>query len=308
MKEKLDMISNSFSTFFFNCGYFKKHSVPIISGCDPTVTFVGSGISVLKPLLRAETFSYPGVFVKQKAIRTHPLKNITRLEEGVFGSFFEAFCVLTHYERLEILMQELMTFLVDRLRVPPSSVVFRVSSADLDLLSVVNNLKYNLVIQIDTEEEKYYRHKYGMDEEGVCGRNLNFTLQNSSALGLDVGNIIVIERNKSPIAVELAFGCQTMAMVLYGIQKSIQANYIADLMPLDTVPQRKLADAIVVTSNLEYEGINLCKNRFPVYLYRKYLRGLEYWKECLGIDDNQLHELKTSYLNLEYNKNTNENN
>lgn len=300
MKELLNIISSSFSNFFSHAGYREEPSVAISSGFDRSVTLIGSGISVLKPYLLSPLADIPDVFIRQRAVRTHALHHILDQDDETFSSYFDAFCVLTSYERFGTLMEDAMTFFTKVLNVESSCVLFRISSADPDLVGQAIRLCEKPTLEFDTKSTEYYRHRYGLDKQHIRGKNLNFAFSSARMAELDIGNIIVLERNNTPFAVELAFGCQTAAMGLYGIPRSIQANMIADVMPLDTVPYRKLADALVVTAHLERENIRSCKQRYPIYLYRKYARAIDFWREYLGIPEEQIRCWKEQYLKLEY--------
>lgn len=300
MKELLDAVSDSFFRFFSGAGYREEASVAISSGFDKSVTLIGSGISVLKPYLLSEAEDIPDVFIRQRAIRTHALRHILDPDEDVLSSYFEAFCVLTSYKRLEALMEEAMAFFARALKVEAPHVLLRISSADRDLLEQAAKLRGNPTLEIDTRPAEYFRHRYGLDEQHIRGKNLNFAFSSAGMAELDVGNIVVVERNGTPFAVELAFGCQTAVMGLYGIPSSIQANMISDVIPLDTAAYRKLADALVVTAHLERENIRSCKQRYPIYLYRKYVRALNYWRERLELPEDQIRCWKEQYLKLEY--------
>lgn len=302
MKQQLENISNGFAQYFAEAGYAAQPPVAITSGVDSSVTLIGSGISVLKPYLLTRPLEGPGVFIRQRAIRTHALKTICEQEEGRFASFFEAFCVLVPYACLGQLMENAMLFFNQVLEVPQSSVLFRISSGDRDLLEGAASLHMEPQIETDSREPAYYRHKYGLEEQKIRGRNLNFSFVHAGAADLDVGNVIVIERDGVPFAAEFALGCQTTAMGLYGIPYSIQANAVADILPLDTTPRRKLADALVVTAVMENEKIHACRQRYPVYLYRKYARALEHWRSALDIPEQQIQEWKKDYLLLDYTK------
>ena len=48
MGNEIDFVNEKFNTCFRDKGYKKINGVDISSGIDPSVTYIGSGISVLK--------------------------------------------------------------------------------------------------------------------------------------------------------------------------------------------------------------------------------------------------------------------
>lgn len=111
MKEKIDAVNRAFIRCFREKGYKRERSVDISSGIDNSVTYIGSGISVLKPILLNGQIDSRGNFIKQKAIRTQSFKNIN--DPNIiteFTSFFDALCVLSNYEQLEDWLEILFHF------------------------------------------------------------------------------------------------------------------------------------------------------------------------------------------------------
>ena len=88
-----------------------------------------------------------------------------------------------------------------------------------------------------------------------------------------------------------------------GIDNSIEASAISDIVKVKELGDYKFADCLSVVSHLAYENIEYeCKNkRSPLCTYRKYLKELYIWKEKLNIDNDILDELIRKYIILEYN-------
>ena len=302
IKKEIDLISREFDRFFLSNGYTQEPSVPICSGIDDSVTFIGSGISVLKPYIRNGTIPENGVFIRQKSIRTQALKNIMLADiETEYTSFFDAFCVLLPYSQLQKLVDDALLLFTRSFGIHHEDILFRICGTDTDLLSACASAHIPVRLEIDTRPEPYYCHKYGMDDLSIRGRNLNFAFAcNHNGIYKDVGNIIVIEDPQRKLAVELAFGAQPALMRKYDIPHSLQASYVADVVPLDTPEQRKFADALVVTANLEREQVRQTNRRYPVYLYRKYCRALEHWSQVLEIRESSVSLMKKEYLKFEY--------
>ena len=304
MKEKLDAVNRSFIDCFSEKGYKREKSVDISSGIDSSVTYIGSGISVLKPILVNGQIDLKGNFIKQKAIRTQSFKNIQ--DPAIiteFTSFFDALCVLSNYERLEELVIDSFSFFQDYLNVKPEEIMLRINSEDKDLIRSTERLDSRVKKEFDTRPTAYYKHKYGLDKQGIFGRNMNFAfLDKKRGEYLDVGNIIVLESSNKKYGAELALGVQPAVMRMYGIPTSLQASYIADVIDLDSPEKLKYAESLVVVANLNKERIiENAKKRYPIYQYKRYLKALKYWQEKLEISKVELMTQLENYVRMEYN-------
>lgn len=305
MKEKIDAVNRAFIQCFSDNGYKRERSVDISSGVDNSVTYIGSGISVLKPILLNGQIHSKGNFIKQKAIRTQSLKNIYDKDKITeFTSFFDALCVLSNYEQLEVLVKDSFAFFEDYLGVAPQDIMLRINSEDIDLISATRNLNPQVKKEFDTRPIAYYKHKYGLDQQGIYGRNMNFAFRDKkSGEYKDVGNIIVLESKDRKYGAELALGVQPAVMRMYGIPTSLQSSYIADVMSIDSPEKFKYAESLVAVANLNKERIMKKDNskRYPIYLYKKYLKALKHWQEELGISKVELMTMLEKYIELEYN-------
>ena len=304
MKEKIDAVNRAFIQCFSERGYKRERSVDISSGIDDSVTYIGSGISVLKPILLNGQIHSKGNFIKQKAIRTQSFKNINDPNTITeFTSFFDALCVLSKYEQLGDLVKDSFSFFQDYLHVKPEEIMLRINSADEDLIRTTDGLDSRVKKEFDTRPTVYYKHKYGLDKQGIFGRNMNFAfLDKKSGKYLDVGNIIALESREKKYGAELALGVQPAVMRMYGIPTSLQASYIADVVDLNSPEKLKYAESLVVVANLNKERImEKTKKRYPIYQYKRYLKALKDWQEKLGISKVELMTQLESYVKLEYN-------
>ena len=304
MKENIDFVNRAFINCFSDKKYQRERSVDISSGVDQSVTYIGSGISVLKPLMLSGDIHTRGNFIKQKAIRTQSLKNIYDTDcVTEFSSFFDALCVLTNYEKLDDLVKDSFSFFTEYLGVKPEDIMLRINSSDRDLIVATSDVSSKIKREFDTRPLKYYQHKYGLDQQGIYGRNLNFAFrEKKSGEYKDVGNIIVIESQNKKYATELALGVQPTVMRMHDIPTSLQASYIADVIDINSVKKLKYAECLVAVANLQRENvINMKGKRYPIYLYKRYLKALKFWQEQLGIGKAELIKTIEQYLEMEYN-------
>ena len=156
------------------------------------------------------------------------------------------------------------------------------NSQDNDLLEASKDVFQEDNLEVDTQQETYYRHKIGID--GVWGRNFNIALRNASGKGFsDVGNIILIENGDKQLGVELALGATTILKQIYNIEHVNDFYPVIGLPQIDPKISRKLEDAIIVSITLLREGLepNASDNRGRIL--RTYMRSILYLKERAGL-------------------------
>ena len=307
MKEKIDYINNSFKDYFLSKKYVLINNIDISSGADNTVKFIGSAISVMKPLLLENNINCIGNIIVQRAIRTRALTRINISEKLEWSSYFDALGVLVPYNRLEFLVYDSIDFLIKKCNLQESDILIRISSRDKDLIDAIKKINYNVNLEIDSKDISYYNHKYGLDDYGIYGRNFNIAIKDKSdSLFKDIGNIIVIESNSQKYGVEFAIGANAIIMRKEGIPSSVAASSITDIIQLTDDRYYKFADCVAVVSHLAFENLEKYKNnakmRSQIYLFHKYLRALKYWQDELKIDYNELLKIIENYLLLEYQK------
>lgn len=302
MKEKLTLIQNEYTTFLREKGYNENKPVKITSGVDKSVVLVGSTISVLKPKLLNNSIHKNGEFLFQRAIRTQPLKVMTVNQTSEWSSYFDATGLLVPQNLGEKLVYDVLFFLINKLNLSKDDIIIRINCNDTDLMRIVKNVSDMCNVEMNTREEKYYKHRYGLDEYGIYGRNFNIALKDKKACEYkDIGNIIIIENQNKKFGIECAIGLNALLMRMEGLKTSIEASSISDIVKLKSPPQHKFADCLSVVSHLAYENVEGLKKRNPIYLYRKYLKYLEYWSEELNLKREDVIAMIKNYLKMEYN-------
>ena len=302
MKEKLTLIQNEYTTFLREKGYNENKPVKITSGVDKSVVLVGSTISVLKPKLLNNSIHKNGEFLFQRAIRTQPLKVMTVNQTSEWSSYFDATGLLVPQNLGEKLVYDVLFFLINKLNLSKDDIMIRINCNDTDLMGIVKNVRDMCNVEMNTREEKYYKHRYGLDEYGIYGRNFNIALKDKKACEYkDIGNIIIIENQNKKFGIECAIGLNALLMRMEGLKTSIEASSISDIVKLKSPPQHKFADCLSVVSHLAYENVEGLKKRNPIYLYRKYLKYLEYWSEELNLKREDVIAMIKNYLKMEYN-------
>ena len=302
MNEKVKETNNTFQKFFKKKDYRVENSVEISSGFDNSVAFIGSAISVMKPLLLQDEIDENGNVLAQKSIRTRSAKRLYIPEILEWSSYFDALGVLVNYERLEQLIIDTIEYLHICREYDYSDICIRISSRDKDALKIISQLD-DVSLEIDTKPENYYNHKYGLDNFGIYGRNFNIALRDWKTKEFkDIGNVVIIESHDKKYGAEFAVGVNALIMRQEGLQSSLEASTMVDVVDLNTPAAYKFADCLAVVSHLAYENIEMNrKDRSKIYLYHKYLKALREWQKILEINNAELLNLVEKYILLEYN-------
>ncbi len=281
--EAVESLERDFKDFYSSRGYSEHEPVLISSGADPSVRFIGSHISVFKPYLLTDTVPTPGYFIVQDCVRTQNMKRIFDDEYSPrWGSFFTSLGTISPASRLDEVCDESLHFLKEKINIENNDIRVRVNSKDEDLLKASRNVFPEDSLEIDTQQDSYYRHKIGID--GVWGRNFNLALRNANGEGFaDVGNVILIENNEKKLGAELALGATTILKQVYNLEHVNDFYPVVGLPQIDPKISRKLEDAIIVSVTLSREGLepNASDNRGRIL--RTYMRSLIYLRERAGL-------------------------
>ena len=277
--EITDKILSDFKECFSNFGYIEHPDVQISSKIDKSVWLIGSTISVFKQYLINEKIPDKGYFLIQRCIRTQNLQKITKGEKLDWASYFRSIGTLSPYSRLSEVGMEIWKFFTQYLKISQNNIKIRVSSNDTDLLNIWPTDIFSNTLEIDSKEPKYYKHKYGM--ENVFGRNLNFAIRQGNTENFqDIGNLIVIEKDNIPIAVELAFGVSTIIARMNCLDNAIQSSAICSVIDYKE-KLSYLIDSLAVVIHLMHEGIKPNASNMTGRILRAYIRNVKsYYKEA----------------------------
>jgi len=308
--EYLDFVEDQWESYFCNKDYIQEPPVKITSKVDSSVALIGSTTSPLKKFLSNNTIGKNGRFIIQNCIRTQCLKNLKNTNPQIFGSYFKCMGILTEYSQknLEKAVFEAFDYLINNLNISFDDVRIRINSQDNDLIASIKQVDKKIVKEIDTFGEKYYRHKYGDNVDGITGRNFNICIRKSNTdIFVDIGNVILMENDKKKYAIEMGFGNQTLSMTYFGVDSTVAGSRMADIYKIDSIEKMKFADAMIVTSILQNEGISNeseCSHYFKRLLKQYYGSVINFWKDKLQISDEQILDYMQMYIALEYkNKN-----
>jgi len=273
-RDDIYRLGEAFSCFFETKGYIRHNPVLISSGIDPTTYFIGSHISVFKPYLQNSVIPSPGYYLVQDCIRTQNLNlYFSGDKDFEWASFFTSLGLLTPSYRPDEVYLDAMKYLLS-LGLDEDDIRIRVCSTHADLLYASEGTWIKR--EVDTMPQTYYRHKLGLED--IFGRNLNIALRKrGTSKFADVGNVIVIEKDGTPVATELALGTSTILKQAYGLDHIMDCFNINGLEKVKPNMRRKMEDAILVVVTLYREGLrpgSKGKNR----LLGQYLKSISYFK------------------------------
>lgn len=280
---KILNLTNQYGKGFLECfrdkGFAVRKGVAVSSRIDPSVFLVGSTISVLKPYLLCGK-EIPRSVMIQRAIRTQSLRIMEKRmdTQSIYGSYFLAMGTLAPYEVLGETLDALLSFLENIIK-DDASVMLRVSSKDADLLTACTDCadkRKNILIEMDQWPDTYYRHHYGLDRERITGRNFNLAVLCKEDCWADIGNIIVIEKNGVPFAVEAAMGMSTLITHLFGLPHTMLGNIVADIFPMKNLEDFWIGDCVSVVNCLRMEGVIPNSSRMQGRLLKRYEKVLQF--------------------------------
>jgi hypothetical protein len=302
--EYLDFVEGQFEKCFSKKGYVQEIPVCITSKVDPTVDFIGSKISPMKKYILNESIGKNGRFMIQNCLRTKVLKHLKTVEPTMFGSCFRCMGVLTE-PKIEHVVFDTFDYLVNYLNIPFKDIRIRINTQDEDLVKSIENVDKNIAKEIDSHNANY-RHKYGLDKEGITGRDFNIAIRKrNTEKFINVGTIVIMESDRKKYAIDMGLGNITFSMCKHGADYAISSSRMADVMDIDTIEKTKLADAITVVSTLQYEDV---KNKFPGtsnirWRFNQYNSVISFWKDKLGVNNDQISMYMEKYIGLEFKNN-----
>ncbi len=300
-REHVESLVDSFRDYYAKLGYIEEESIPISSGIDKTVRFIGSHISVFKPYISNNNVPAPGIFMRQNCLRT---RNADKLLEDDYspnwGSYFPSIGAITPPDRLNEVCGETFNFFEKKLNVSSENLLIRISSSDEDLITACREYYGDEKFEVDGQKPEYYKHKIGMD--GVKGRSFNVALRNPNGEGFtDVGNIILLEDDIKKLGVEIALGSTTILKQLHSL------NHVQDCTPVeglalldDEVIRRKFEDAIITSTVLYREGLRPFGQNNRNRILKQYIRSLSYFRGKSGINMETLAQIMVDFEKREF--------
>ena len=303
----LDFVEEGFLDCFGAKGYVKEKPVNITSRVDKSVDFIGSKISVLKDKVLNYSISPSGHVLIQDCFRLHGRKNLQNTEWSKFGTCFRGMGTLS-LPYMEEVVHDTFDYLMNPnyLAIKPEDLSIRISSNDTDLLEAIKNVDKRVHRELDSKSSRYV-HSYGLDEQGIYGRDFNIAVRKAGTSEfLAVAAVVMMETQGRKLAVDMGMSNIVFSMCKYGNNNSLQSCRMADVFEIDSIEKIKLADTMVAVATLQNENVeNVRSHRKAImWNFRQYNKALAYWKEKLHLSDEQILEYMKRYIDLEFKNNS----
>lgn len=154
-----EALRESFLDHYRNFGCIEHKPSKITSGIDPSVRFIGSHISVLKPYFNNIAIPERGVSILQDCVRTRNANNIGDPNYYPnWGSFFQSMGALVPYTLINEYFLHTLQLFIEVWDCPAANVVVRVSKLDDDLYRACEENLLQHQIETNTKPESYYHH------------------------------------------------------------------------------------------------------------------------------------------------------
>ncbi|MGH3866606.1 MAG: hypothetical protein ACRDQ4_10805 [Pseudonocardiaceae bacterium] len=296
-----ESIALIFLEHYAEVGCRRAAPVPLTSGVDASVIFVGSAISVLKPLIVQRSIPEQGIALAQPSLRTHNAGSLLRPGFSFeWGGLFTDLALLAPIETMVPLMDHTLSFFLDALGFAPGDLRLRVSTVDADLLQLCRSTGRPIELEIDTHASSYYRHRIGMKD--VVGRNFNFALRRPrSDEYRDVGNFIVFEdAERDHTFLEVGFGDTTILRAWYNLDHVLDCFPFPSLGIVSLADGRLLEDTVAVSVALWREGLRPSSRDSSSMLLAKYVRALYHVSDGVGLSLTGLEKVIAHYEGAAY--------
>ncbi|MBU0637043.1 hypothetical protein KKH16_02450 [Patescibacteria group bacterium] len=275
--EYSEVVRSSYLEHFSNNGYEKKDSIDIVAkDADPSVLFIGSTISALKPLYLNNEVPENGAIIDQPCIRTQNLKNIYSKMPNKGNTVFELVGGIAPENKFSDVYILSLEYFYEKLKVEKDRLFVKASSLDKDMLEGMESEGGGPEIELDSRKQDYYRWKYGI--EGVAGRGITFAIKNKLDVSkfMSLGNIIIMESDNHPSAVQWGYGVGSIISGKYSKERVIDGSLINQVVPFSEGENAKFADSLAAVIEMYNSGLAPSNRGADSYL-KAYLRGLAFW-------------------------------
>ena len=233
------------------------------------------------------------------------LKSLQYLKTDIpqkFGSYYKCMGTLTK-PKLEQVVYDTFDYLTnpDYLNIPLDDIHIKICSSDEDLLNAIQYVDKGIKREIDTVDLKHYRHKYGMDNLNITGRDFNIGIRKKGTEEFfNCATFVLMENQDKPIAIDMGLGNSSFAMCKFGLNSTVESSRMADIIQIDSVEKSKFTDALIAVSVLLKENILEHPSKHFRKKFRQYLNALMYWNQQYKFTSEELVEIIIKFLNVEY--------
>jgi hypothetical protein len=285
-----------FFQHFERLGYQQLPAQHIVPENDPTLVFTNSTICLCKNQLVEGSVRTPGYCMQQPSLRFQNLK---------FGGtkylcFFQMLGVVFNPERYQDAVEELWSYLTITLEVPPERWIFLHSEITRSFSQQWLE-KPGISAEMDTYDPSYYQWRYGLDEQGVAGTGITFSITQADGTAEEVATLIQITKHGEVIAYEFCFGVEVMIAAIENEPGIHCASFISKVLPFrDTVESRRLQDSIATLTAMYHYGVKAgCQNN-PNAIAKKVMKQLRELVDTMNIREEDIRSWVSGFEQLEF--------
>lgn len=300
--ERIRLFTDNFACYFKRHGFVQVPAVKITSRVNRSVFLVGATINVLKPFICQKPIPRSGLFIIQPVIRTRLLAEHQRPGlRSEWSSYWISCGGLTAPSELERLFGMMLEFLRTFARCDSGNLRCDIWEGDEHLLSAAQNSGWNTLVVRGSLPDVGYRHKFGLDDQGVWGRNANIKLiDKAEQKHKIIGNIISIETPLGKRAIEFTLAPSTLFARMTGLDHVLKASAIADIMRITNEHQIKLADCITVIVHLSAEGVRPNSSEMRGRILKRYITSATRLIQTGGVSSEDFMDFCRQYMETEY--------
>ena len=306
--EYLDHIEGAFDEHFSQKGYHGEKPVEVSSRIDPTVDFVGSKISPLKHLVLNRNISEQGHYLIQDCFRTKGIKKLTTSESSRFCSCFRIMGTLTNPD-VEKVVFDTFDYMINAIGIKSQDLLIKINANDKDLIAATNSVAGN-IRRVENAADAHYQHSYGLDEQGIFGRDFNIAVRKRGTDEfINTGVVVLMEQYGKKIGIDMGIGNLTLSMCNFGKNNTPAASRMADVIYIGDIQTQRFADSLMGLALLQKEHVqdlsshaDRASKNFR-WKFNKYENAVVFWKSQLGLSDEQVLGYMKKYIDLEFKNN-----
>lgn len=302
--EYLDYVEGEFDGRFSQKGYRKEEPVEVSSRIDSTVDFVGSKISPLKRLVLNGNISDQGHYLIQDCFRTKGIKKLTTPESSRFCSCFRIMGTLTNPD-VEKIVFDTFDYLVNGIGINSQDLLIKINANDRDLIAATSSVAGN-IRRAENATDAHYQHSYGLDEQGIFGRDFNIAVRKRGTDEfVSAGTVVLMEQHGRKIGIDMGIGNLTLSMCNFGKDNTPAVSRMADVFYVDSIETQQFADCLMGLALLQKEHVHTISRHTDMgktfrWKYKKYENAVVFWKSQLGLSDEQVLGYMKRYIDLEF--------
>lgn len=291
--EEQSVLFTVFGSRFEHDGFFRLEPVSIVSHIDKTVFLVNSATNLFKPFL---DIGGSAVFAMQRSMRTQQLSDYYNPStEDDYPTCFVSFGAYASLNMANMLIATSLSAMRD-IGLDEGRMRVRLYSGDLAKWECLLQFQFNETV-LDDREEKY-AHCYGGALTGRVAKVDYY--QPALERYKNLLYFIVMYDDGMPKGMELATSDQQLLLRIHEAKHGIAMAPIADLVPVESFSQRRMADSIVGTANLLVGGIRPNASTTNGRTLKKYLSALRYFANENGCTVDQIVDIVARYTLIDY--------